>query len=94
MKQLQDSLNQLFGFRGKAARRPDTGRKDREWAKPVAKEYGIEIERLGGGWNVWPPKQLTSKPGWFDPYEGDHFCQDWAEVRSMVSQYAHDCGQR
>lgn len=94
MQTLQRSLNDIFGYRGKPARRPDPDRKHREWAKPVAAEYGIEIERLDGGWNVWPPKALTNKPGWDDPYDGDHFCGNWSEIRTMVSQYAHDCGQR
>ena len=91
IKELQQSLNAIFGTR--AARKPGTDRKHREWAKPVAVEYGIEIERCDSGWNVWPPKALTKASGWSDNYEGDHYCQSWGEIRTMVADYAHDCAR-
>jgi hypothetical protein len=91
MNTIQRSLSKMFS--SKPVRKPDTFRKDREWAKPVAAKHGIEIERLDFGWNVWPPKALTQIPGWTDPFDGDHFCHDWSEIKSMVSQYAQDCSQ-
>ena len=87
MNRLGASLNRLF--KPAAPRKPDTGRKHREWAKPVAKEYGIEIEPIDGGFNVWPPKGLDDA---LDPHNGDHYAQDWAEVASMVKDYAHIVG--
>ena len=59
-----------------AAKRPnpqksDTQRRQREEAKQLAAEHGIEIEKLReGGMNVWPPKGLADC---LDPFDGDHF---------------------
>ena len=95
MRQLSRALS--AAFRPPAPRRPDPHRKSREWAMPVAAEYGIEIERFkpadGGGFNVWPPKKLAQAVGFVDPYEGDHYCHDWDQVESMVRQYADSMGQ-
>ena len=88
---LQRSLTGYF--QPAAKRNPDPYRKDREWAKPVAAEYGIEIEKCDSGWNVWPPKALCKRAGWVDAHEGGHYCQDWSEIRAMVTDYAHDCGR-
>ena len=81
------SLNQRLGrlFTPPATRRPDLHRTDREESKRMAKERGIEIEKLrDGGWNVWPPKDLDDKD---DPFHGDHYCGGWAEVFVMVRTY-------
>lgn len=66
-------------------------RKDREWAKPVAAEYGIEIERVGTGFYVWPPKALFDQ-GKSDLYVCDHYAGNWSEVAVMVKDYAHQLG--
>lgn len=82
MKTLQRELGRMF--RPTPARRPDPHRKARELAKPLAKKHGIELERIEGGINVWPPKDMVLA----DPWEGDHYAQDWSEVLLMVRTYA------
>ena len=82
------NLNRMLGrlFTPPPARKPDPHRKDRVEAKRLATEIGVEIEKLrGGGWNVWPPKALMDQPG--DPFGGDHYCGDWAEVYVAVQTY-------
>lgn len=90
MRTLQAALRRQFVQA--APRKPDVHRKDREWAKPVAAEYGIEIERIGTGFNVWPPKALFEQ-GRPDMHDGDHYCGNWAEVAVMVKEYAHQLGR-
>ena len=34
--------------------------------------------------NVWPPKGLADC---LDPFDGDHFAEDWTDALSMVKQY-------
>lgn len=82
MKQLQARLTDLF--KPPRPRVPDPQRKAREEAKRLAKAAGIEIERIGAGMNVWPP-QAYKQP---DPWEGDHYAQDWHEALDMVRTYA------
>jgi hypothetical protein len=49
----------------------------------VAARFGISIERQGrSGYMVYPPEGID------DPFEGSHWCDDWAAVRFMVGQYA------
>lgn len=81
MKTLQRMLSRTF--LAPAARKPDPHRKAREEAKRLAEKHGIEIERCSPGWNVWPPKDSS-----VDPWEGDHYCGDWAAVLFMVQDYA------
>ena len=82
MKQLRRSLQGLF-----SAARPhakDVHRRARERAVALAGQCGAEIERLrDSGFNVWPPAGLAA-----DPFDGDHFAQDWAEVLDIVTTYA------
>lgn len=82
MKMLRRMLSSTF--KAPVARKPDTFRKEREEAKRLARLHGIEIERCGSGWNVWPPKCRQDD----DPWEGDHFCGDWMAVLVMVQKYA------
>ena len=78
---LQKQLNALF--RAPKPRAPDVHRKARQEAKTLAKTHGIEIEKIGSGFNVWPPKGSVN-----DPFDGDHYAQDWAQVLLMVKEYA------
>jgi hypothetical protein len=71
-------------FKAPAARRPDTHRKVREAAKALAKEHNIEIEPIDSGFNVWPPRGFAGP----DPYEDDHYAQDWSQALEMVQAYA------
>lgn len=82
MKRLQKDLARIF--KAPIARKPDPCRKAREEAKRLAKEHGIEIERVDSGFNVWPPRERESD----DPWAGDHYCQDWCEALTMVREYA------
>jgi hypothetical protein len=80
------TLGAMMGklFHAPAARKPDTQRRDREKAKALATQHGIEIEDVrGGGFNVWPPKDFTGE----DPHEGDHYANDWHEALAHVSAY-------
>ena len=79
---LQRELRRMFT--PAPARRADPHRKARELAKPLAKLHGIELEKIEGGWNVWPPKTFSQA----DPWDGDHMAQDWSEVLLMVRTYA------
>lgn len=84
LKVLEKTLDRIF--KGPAKRKPDTQRKPREQAKALAAKHGIEIERMrDGGMNVWPPAAL---PDASDPYAGDHYANDWADVLGMVEGYA------
>jgi len=90
MKNLQRELARMFSEPKR--RKPDPHRRDREIAKPLAAQHGIEIERCeDGGFNVWPPKALDTRPEWIDPFDGNHFCNDWTEARMLIERYAHDC---
>jgi hypothetical protein len=80
------TLSGMLGaaFKAPAVKKPDTHRRAREEAKRLAALCGCEIEKCSsGGWNVWPPKASV-----VDPFDGDHYAQDWAEVLVMVAQYA------
>jgi hypothetical protein len=70
-------------FRAPAARKPDEHRKARETAKGLAEKHHIEIERLDSGFNVWPPRGFSG----IDPFDGDHYAQDWSEVLTRVKTY-------
>lgn len=70
-------------FKPAAERKPDVHRKARESAKTLAAEHGIEIERIEGGFNVWPPRGHAG----VDPHDGDHFALDWSEVLTRVRAY-------
>lgn len=80
------TLGRMLGrtFKPAATRRPDIYRKEREEAKRLAAICGCAIEREGAGWNVWPPAALPIES---DPFEGDHYCQDWSEVLDAVRLY-------
>ena len=83
MNHLSQQLNRLF--KPAAARKPDPYRTDRVEAKRMALERGLEIEKFKeGGFNVWPPKGMDDAA---DPFHGDHYCGDWAEVYVMVRTY-------
>ena len=84
---LAKGLSALFAARKpKKARESAATRKAREYAKPTAAEYEVEIERIDGGFNVWPPASIADTPR--DPFEGDHFADDWQGVARMVRAYA------
>lgn len=74
------------------ASRPDPERKDRQGAKALAAQWGIEIDdqRDGGGtlW-VYPPKTLCNELWEMDndPYDG-HYHDDWASALEAVKTYA------
>ncbi len=53
-------------------------------ARRLAAKHGIEIERVSGGWMVWPPTGFDDER---DPYEGDHHADDKDEVVTMVNRY-------
>lgn len=83
LKQLEQALGSVF--KSPSPRKPDPQRRQREEAKQLASKHGIEIEKLReGGMNVWPPKAL---PDCLDPFDGDHFAEDWTDVLSMVKDY-------
>jgi hypothetical protein len=71
-------------FAAPRARAPDPHRRAREQAKPLAAQHGIEIERVDSGFNVWPPKAFAG----VDPFDGDHYAQDWGDVLARVKAYA------
>lgn len=90
LRQLEQALGTIF--KAPAARKPDTQRRQRERAKALAAEHGIEIEKFSeGGMNVWPPRALDDSR---DPFAGDHFADDWADALSMVEQYVALLQQR
>mgnify|MGYP000007546961 FL=1 len=83
LKQLEQTLGRVF--KSHSPKKSDTQRRQREEAKQLASEHGIELEKLReGGMNVWPPKAL---PDCLDPFDGDHFAEDWTDALSMVKQY-------
>ena len=86
MHTLEKNLGQLF--KPVPARRSDPDRKAREEAKALAKEHGITLEAFkpgeGSGLNVWPSGTMKRS----DPWEGDHYAQDWKEAMHMVRTYA------
>jgi hypothetical protein len=78
MKTLQQAMRVAF-----RPPRTDPHRRAREEGKRLASEHGICLEKLpGGGMNVWPPAHVTH-----DPFEGDHYAQDWPEVLEHVRAY-------
>lgn len=88
MRALKKSLNNLFSTPKKRA--PDNHRKAREAAKPLIQKLGIELEKFReGGFNVWPPKTLADHD---DPFEGDHYANDWDDVLERVQAYEKLCG--
>ena len=79
-------------FHAPAIKRPDTQRRQREEAKKLAAAHGIEIEKFPeGGMNVWPPKGLDDA---LDPFEGDHYADNWTAALAMVKQYAEQNAAR
>lgn len=80
---LSKSLQRLF--RPQVTRSPDTHRRAREQAKPLAQAIGCDVEPLRPhGMNVWPPRGLAEE---LDPFDGDHFASDWTEALDMLKQY-------
>lgn len=74
-------------FRASKPKQADAQRRFREKAKALAEAHGIEIEKLrDGGMNVWPPKAIADTP--HDPFEGDHYADDWEAACGMCEQYA------
>lgn len=68
-----------------AAPAPRKPRRPAQGVKWLAAQHDIEIERLPGGTvMVWPPELPE---GVEDPHEGDHTCEDWAQVGAMVEEY-------
>ena len=85
LKKLERHLTKIFA--SSKPKKLDSFRKEREKAKRMAAEHGIEIERLAeGGMNVWPPSQVADTDR--DPFTGDHHAEDWQVALSMVQQYA------
>jgi hypothetical protein len=61
-----------------------------ESTKGQAEKYEIKLDRTrGGGWMVYPPAMCYPNDD-DDPYYGDHFAEDWAEVARRVDTYATD----
>lgn len=89
---VQRDLTKLFG--SKKPKQKDVFRSARMKAKALAAKHQIEIEKRDGGMNVWAPATLAAP----DPFEGDHFADDWSEALAMVTAYARllgdDGGQR
>lgn len=56
----------------------------RERARALAGQYGIEIEPMSPGMNVWPPAGVADV---LDPFDGDHYAQDWADALARVEAY-------
>ena len=78
MKSIQATLHTMFHPPRKRLR-ADPHRKARERTKALAHKHGIEIERFpDGGMMLWPPAGIED-----DPFEGDHFANDWHEALSM-----------
>lgn len=71
-------------FRPAPARAPDPQRKARELAKPLAAQHKIEIERDGHCLIVYPPAGYKG----VDPWDGNHYAEDWAEALVMIRHYA------
>lgn len=90
MKALQQALTRTFApVRSRAPRPAATSqRRERQQAQALALQCGCTIERCTPGWNVWPPKPVPGVAQPPDPYEGDHYCQDWKEVLAMVQHWA------
>lgn len=82
MKNLSAMLGQVFK---PAAKPKDPFRKARAEAKQLASQHGIEIEPLRPGFNVWAPAGLSDTPA--DPFEGDHYADDWSDVLERVKAY-------
>lgn len=80
---LEKALGQIF--RAKKKKAPDPHRRHREQAKKLAALHKIEIERIEGGMNVWPPSTIADD---HDPFQGDHFANDWQAALFMVEEYA------
>lgn len=79
-------------FKPTAPKKPDTHRKARERAKELAALYRMDIEKCGSGFNVWPPHasfgRFHQRVEIVDEFDGDHYCNDWAEVLHMVLAYS------
>lgn len=73
MRTLAQSLAKVFSAH--KTRKPNTQQKARDQAMRLAAQHHIEIERLDGGMNVWPPASVADTPA--DPYGGDHYAEDW-----------------
>ncbi len=60
-------------------------RSARQKAKKLAATLHVELEKAQGeaGVNVWPTRQVE-----VDPFEGDHYAQDWADALQRVQTYA------
>lgn len=98
LKELQDSLNEVFGFRGATARAKATvalveqRRLDKlalAKARRLAKKHGIAIERererdaTGEYWVTDPSLSEDAE----DACEGNHFCVGGREVLQAVEAY-------
>ena len=83
MKTLQARLGAMF--KPTSARMGDPQRKVRELARALAKQLGVEVERLAaGGFNVWPPRGMTDED---DPFAGDQYATDWQEALQHLQAY-------
>jgi hypothetical protein len=80
------SLNKLLTQAFTPPRAPDVYRKSRDKSKKLAKQHSIEIQPMKPGHNVWPPKLLADSSA--DPFDGDHYANDWDEVCERVQKYA------
>jgi hypothetical protein len=86
MRTLQRALRAAF----QPPRATDPQRRAREEAKRLAGLHGICLEKLGGGINVWPPRGYVAA----DPYEGDHYAQDWCEALDHIRAYVPEEASR
>jgi hypothetical protein len=72
-------------FRAPAPSRRDPHRRARAEAKALALALGSEVEPLrDGGMNVWPPAGIGPDE---DPFDGDHYAQNWTEAATMLRAY-------
>lgn len=57
----------------------------RHKARKLAATLHLELETFRGetGVNVWPTKNIDN-----DPFDGDHYAEDWADALGRVRSYA------
>jgi len=84
MKTLSRNLSAMFKPPG-PKRANQLHRAAREKAKLIASTLHVELERRKGesGLNVWPTKPLDA-----DPFEGDHYAEDWQDALLRLNAYA------
>jgi hypothetical protein len=67
------------------ARKPDTERVARKKAKELAARHAVGLEVEHGQPIVWGPSFGLEPED--DPYDGDHYCDDWADALERIEKY-------